>query len=307
MKKIIFSVLVFCFLSVGNVFSQVDDQISLVIKTVYENDGFNGWGLDLGSLKDRKIDVYSDSVFSKGFKGKPGKNLNLVIVDKLTGCGRTVVFSYGPKPHGIVLPDFNSEVEFKTINKKIEIQGWAGGQEEIDLFNKIMASKHRTYNLNSTITSRVTVMPFGNSRDSSVVEILEWLVVNYNIYNFSNRMDDEVKVYKHIGKKGNACFLFYNPRTFNVNLNGRGAAGTFFYVEKPENKILRRVLNKIKLNINADDNSFEIEKFTDSGPDEVILGEEMLKGLIKETLADKFYNFRVKKTFSVKAIVTKEF
>ncbi len=297
MKKIIFSVLFLCFLGVGNVFSQVDDKISLVIKTVYENDGFYCWGLDLGSLKDRKIEVYSDSVFSKEFKWKPGKDLNLVIVDKLTGCGRTVVFSYGSKPNKIVLPDFNSEVAFKTVNKKIEIQEWAGGQEEIDLFHKIMESAHHTYNLNSTITSQVTVTPIGDDRDSTMVEILEWLVKNYNIYNFANSMDDKVKVYKHVDKKGNTCFLFYNPRTFMGPGSRPGTAGTFFYVEKPEDNLLHHVLNKIKLNINADDNSFEIEKFTDSGPDEVIPGEEVLKGLIKETLKDKFYM-----PYSVKAL-----
>src|ERR1039458_2954492 len=115
MKKIIFTVLIFSFLSVGNVFSQVDDKIALVIKTVYENDGFNGWGLDLGSLKDRKIEVYSDSVFSNDFKSKPGEDLILVIMDKLTGCGRTVPFSYGSKPGEIVLLNYNSEVEFKKI------------------------------------------------------------------------------------------------------------------------------------------------------------------------------------------------
>lgn len=176
MKKIIYLIIAFCFLRGGNAFSQENDTVGLVIKTIYERDGFYGLGLDLGSLKDRKIEVYSDSSISKDFKDILGEDSDLVVVDKLNGSGETVEFSNGPKPEEITLTDTNEEVSFKTVNKEIQIQEMGGGREEIALFNKLMSSEHHTYNLNSIVSSDVTVKPLDDGQDSSMVKVLEWLV-----------------------------------------------------------------------------------------------------------------------------------
>src|ERR1039458_10182887 len=141
MEKTIYFVFAFFVLSIGNVFSQVDEKIPFVVKTVYENDGFYGLGLDLGSLKNRKIEVYSDTVFSKKTKKKRGEDLFLVVEDRLTGSGEIVVFDDEPKPGKVTFPDYNNMLAFRTVNKKIDVQEWAGGQDEFDLFHKLMASK----------------------------------------------------------------------------------------------------------------------------------------------------------------------
>src|ERR1039458_5572944 len=108
MEKTIYFVFAFFVLSIGNVFSQVDEKIPFVVKTVYENDGFYGLGLDLGSLKNRKIEVYSDTVFSKKTKKKRGEDLFLVVEARLTGSGEIVVFDDEPKPGKVPSPDYNN-------------------------------------------------------------------------------------------------------------------------------------------------------------------------------------------------------
>ncbi len=293
----------YLFINGGSLFSQELDQVGLVIKTVYGHGAFYGLGLDLGNLKNRKIEVYSDSAFSKKHK-KPGEDCNLVIEDSLTGFGQIVSCFYGPKPGQISSkgPNDSWDLLFATVNKQIKFQEWSDIQGVSDLFKKIMASEHRTYTLNSTVASYVKINPLDDQRDNTKDEILEWLIKNNEIYNFDGAIKNKMKIYEHLDKKGNACFLLVNQPSHLIN--GMGTGGMFFYVGNPEDKTNRKVLRKEKLNINnVTKNTFDIFTGNDNGIDEIILDEKNLRVLIKDTFNDKFSYYFIEKTFSVNAIV----
>jgi len=111
-----------------------------------------------------------------------------------------------------------------------------------------------------------------------------------------------MKVYEHLGKNGNSCFLF-------VDQSGRHifpSQGTFFCVGNAMVISTRKILLKKNLLINQPIYSFEINEYKDHEIEEVNLNgtnEEDLKKLIRETLEDSFNYYFIERSFSVKGVV----
>jgi hypothetical protein len=190
-------------------------------------------------------------------------------------------------------PQASPLLDFNTVDKKITVNEMTGGQTTLNLFSKLLGLKPHIYVLNSSVNCFTSVKLIDEHGDSSTNEVLKWIVANNSIYPYGGGFKSNIRIYRHLDKNGNVCFVFFHQARHKKLPD----SGTFFSLEMLKDKTERKISLTAFFNIKNNDLIDLIKN--DGGAD-----ESVLKGLIKDTLKGHFSDFSVEKSFSVKSVVS---